>query len=250
MQTDPPQQQQPLTDSIAVATPASNIDWDKKIIKTATLKLEVKDFRSYSELAHRAVRQYEGYVAQEANDISEYQSGATISIKVPVHRFEDLLSSLTVADAKLLERKIATEDVTAQVIDTKARLEAKKQMRLKYMDFLKQSKNMKEVLEVQAEINEIQEEIEAASGRIGFLKQQSAYSTINLSFYQPLPGYTAPDKDPSFFDRVTTAFSGGTQLIKNLLVALIYIWPLILVILFVLLLLKRSRIAKGVSKLN
>jgi hypothetical protein len=39
---------------------------------------------------------------------------------------------------KILERNISTEDVTGEMVDTKLRLEAKKGMRLKYLEFSKQ----------------------------------------------------------------------------------------------------------------
>jgi len=75
-------------------------------------------------------------------------------------------------------------------------------MRLKYLEFLKQSKNMEEVLQVQNEINSIQEEIESTAGRVEFLSHQSFYSTINLTFYQPINGYKPVDGPPAFFTRV------------------------------------------------
>jgi hypothetical protein len=221
-----------------------NVDWDKKIIKTATVQFEVTDFKSFNEMTLKTVRQYGGYIAQEDNNFSEYKSETTMSIKVPVNKFEDLMNGLGNTEAKLLERKITTEDVTGEVIDTKSRLEAKKEMRLKYLEFLKQSRNMKEVLEVQAEINSIQEEIESATARIGHLTHQAAYSTINLTFFQPLSGYKPDNINPSFFTRIVNAFKGGAEWVKNLFVALIYIWPLILLIIFGIFLLRKNKVVK------
>jgi hypothetical protein len=114
-------------------------------------------------------------------------------------------------------------------VDTKSRLEAKKQMRLKYLEFLKQSKNMAEVLQVQNEIDEIQLQIEAAASRVAFLTQQTAFSTINLTFYQPLEGYNPTVEEPSFLDRISAAFKVGGAWIADLFVGLIAVWPLILV---------------------
>ena len=140
------------------------------------------------------------------------------------------MNSLPGDDGKVLERKINTDDVTGEMVDTKSRLEAKKQMRLKYLEFLKQSKNMEEVLQVQNEINGIQEQIESAASRVGFLSHQSAYSTINLSFYQPMTGYKPTDGAPSFLTRISTAFKNGTSWMGDLLVGLIAIWPLFLIL--------------------
>jgi len=117
---------------------------------------------------------------------------------VPVDKDEDKVNQLPGGDSKLLKRKISTVDVTGEVVDVKARLQAKKQMRLKYTDFLKQSKNMEEVLQVQGEINTIQEEIEAGAVRVKYLTHQSAMSTVNLSFYQPLNGFKPVEGPPSF----------------------------------------------------
>ena len=125
---------------------ASNPDWDSKIIKTATLKVEIKDFKKYNSYVHNAVRQYGAYVAQEEQTLSDEKSETSITIKVPVAQFEPMMNALPADDGKVMEKKISTDDVTGEVVDTKSRLEAKKQLRLKYLDFLKKSKNMEEGL--------------------------------------------------------------------------------------------------------
>ncbi len=242
-------QSQSSTDTISstpipVRAPA-NIDWDKKIIKTASLKLEVTDFKKYSDVVYRTVRQLGGYVAQEDQDLSPEKNETVITIKVPAYQFETMMNALPDTNAKVIERKISTDDVTGKIIDTKSRLEAKKEMRMKYLEFLKQSKNMKEVLQVQAEINNIQEEMEAAAGQVNYLSHQSAMSTINLSFYQLLPGYK-PEvvNDPSFASRIAKAFKFGASAITELFIGLMTIWPLILIIIASLILWRRARSEK------
>ncbi|MBA3675706.1 MAG: DUF4349 domain-containing protein, partial [Chitinophagaceae bacterium] len=108
-----------------------NSDWDKKIVKTAFLKLEVKDFKIYTEISHKAAKQYGGYIANEEQSQSEEKIESTISIKVPVEQFESLMNQLPVGAEKIVEKRITTEDVTGEVVDTKSRLQAKEQMRLK-----------------------------------------------------------------------------------------------------------------------
>jgi hypothetical protein len=206
------------------------VDWNKKIIKNATVKLEVKNLKKYNESLHEKIKKHGGYIAQEDNFFTDYKSESVIAIKVPVAQFEDLMNELGGADIKVVERSIKSEDVTGQVVDTKSRLEAKKQMRLKYLEFLRQSKNMAEVLQVQEEINGLQEEIEAAAGRIGYLNSQSAYSTINLTYYEPLKGFTTPETEPGFFTKALEAFKTGADVIKALTLGLITIWPLLLIL--------------------
>jgi hypothetical protein len=153
-----------------IQTPAaSNPDWDSKIIKTATLKIEIKDFKKYNNYVHNAIRQYGAYVAQEEQTLSDEKSETSITIKVPVAQFEPIMNALPADDGKVMEKKISTDDVSGEIVDTKSRLEAKKQLRLKYLEFLKQSKNMDDVLKVQNEVDDIQQQIESVAGRISFL---------------------------------------------------------------------------------
>lgn len=205
-----------------------NFDWNKKIIKTATLKLEVKDFKNYSDNIHQTIKQFGGYIAQEEQNSTDEKSETVMVIKVPADQFEIMMNQISGSDNKILERKITSEDVTGEVVDTRLRLEAKKGMRLKYLEFLKQSKNMEVSLQVQNEINNIREEIESAAGRVAFLSHQSSYSTINCTFYRPINGYKPTDGHPSFLTRINTAFTTGTKWLADLFVGIISIWPLLI----------------------
>lgn len=228
--------------------PGQNPDWDKKIIKTAELKLEVKDFRLYSNIIHNDSKRYGAYIASEDQSESNEKKESTISIKVPVDQFENLLNVLPSDSDKIIEKKITSEDVTGEVVDTKSRLQAKEQMRLKYLEFLKQSKNIEDVLKVQAEINNIQEEMEAASGRINYLSHQSSFSTINVTFYQLLPGYNPSTNTPGFSVRALTAFKNGFQFIAEIFIGLVSVWPLFLFVFIVWLIWKKQILKTALIK--
>ena len=242
-----------VADSVAptpsgITKQVSNPDWDKKIIKTATLKLEVKDFQHYNESLHKTIKQYGGYIANEEQNLSDEKTETVMSIKVPVEQFETMMNQLPGEAVKVIERKITTDDVTGEVVDIKSRLEAKKEMRLKYLEFLKQSKNMAEVLQVQQEINGIQEEIEAAAGRVGFLSQQASFSTINLIFFQPVSGFKPTDSNPNFFTRISLAFRSGVNWFADIFVGLMSIWPFILMLVIAFVAWKRSKIRKPIRQ--
>ena len=216
-------------------------DWDKRIIKTATLNLEVKDYNAYNSSLREKIKQTGGYVAQEQQTQSEYKIENAITIKVPVDQFDNAVDLITVSVKDLTEMKIASQDVTTEVVDTKSRLEAKKQVRLKYLDLLKQAKNMEEILNVQSEINRIQEEIESAAGRIEYLSHSSSFSTINLTFYQVLNEAAIDADRPSFAMRFTNAFQFGWTWIGELSIGIVSIWPLLLLVFTVFIFYKRSR---------
>lgn len=238
---EPQQTKQPEKSSQSTE---SKPDWNKKIIKTAALNVEVKDYQKFDQLVHAAASRFGGYIADEQQTETGYKIENSITIKVPVDQFQTAVDFLTTGDGKINEKKISSEDVTTQYVDTKSRLEAKRQVRLRYLDLLKQAKNMEEILQVQNEINEIQEEIESAAGRINYLSNASAMSTINLTFYQVVNA-SAKDVDHiSFWAKTKEAFVSGWNGLGEVLVGIIYIWPLLIGIAVAVFLIKRISLKK------
>jgi Domain of unknown function (DUF4349) len=220
------------------------IDWDKKIIKTADLNFELKEYGIFNNAIRDKIKQVGGYIAGEEQSQSEYKIENSMTIKVPVDQFDNALSLLSVGVEKINEKKISSQDVTTEVVDTKSRLEAKKQIRLRYLDFLKQAKNMEEILSVQSEINGIQEEIESATGRVDYLDHSSSFSTINLTYYQVLNSSAENTGKPSFGNKITEAFKTGWSWVSDLFIGVISIWPLFLLVFAAVILYKRLRSGK------
>ncbi len=219
--------------------PAGKPDWNKKIIKTGSLNVEVKEYAKFNQLVHTAANQFGGYIADEQQTETAYKIENTITIKVPVDQFQSAVDFLTSGDGKINEKKISSEDVTTQYVDTKSRLEAKKQVRLRYLDLLKQAKNMEEILQVQNEINEIQEEIESAAGRINYLSNAAAMSTIHLTFYQVLNPAAGDPENSGLWEKVKSAFFTGWNGVGDVLIGLVYVWPLLIIAAVILWWLKR-----------
>jgi hypothetical protein len=84
--------------------PGQNPDWDKKIVKTAFLKLEVKDFKLCSDIVHQSAKRYGAYIAGEEQNQSHEKKESTISIKVPVEQFENLLNQLPSDSDKIIDK--------------------------------------------------------------------------------------------------------------------------------------------------
>ncbi len=202
-------------------------DWDKKIIKNATLELEVKEGPVYYKSLREQVKSFGGYIAQEAQTETDYKSENRIVIKVPVDQFDMAIAAISDKAEKIHQRNISSEDVTGEIVDTRSRMEAKKQVRLRYLELLNQARTMPDILSVQTEINGIQEEIESAAGRVQWLGHAAAYSTINLTYFQVLNA-KAKDESPSFGSRLLHSFKTGGQWLLELLIGLVAIWPLLL----------------------
>ena len=220
-------------------------DWDKKIIKTAHVTLELEDYDTYNTSIHIRLKGYGAYIAAESQQETTGQILNEMTIKVPVDKFDILLQSIAGDGIKILEKNITTEDVTGEMVDTKARREAKKAIRSKYMELLKQAKNMEEILQVQNEINAIQEEMEAAASRISYLGHASSYSTINMKYFQYFHGFSSSDADPGFFTKAGEAFNSGISVVYDVLLFFISIWPLAVAVIIGTVYLKKGRLKKA-----
>jgi hypothetical protein len=210
------------------ATNPTYADWEKKIIKNAHLNIEVEDYNAFNEKVHNNVKQWGGYIAQEEQQATEYKKENTISIKVPVDQFDNIVQAITSGKEKVLVKKVTSEDVTGEVVDTRSRMEAKRQIRERYLELLKQAKNMEEILQVQNVINDIQVQIESATGRVNYLTHASALSTIQLTFFQVLKPGTPEVKEPTFGFRVLESLKNGLTWIGELLLLVLNLWPLAL----------------------
>ena len=230
-----------------ISSSNNNTDWDKKIIKTADLQLQLDDYKKFNTSIHTILKNFGAYIADEKQTENDFRIENSLTIKVPVDQFDNLVNSFAGDGIKIIEKNISSDDVTGEVVDTKSRMQAKLAVRDKYLELLKQAKNMNEILQVQNEINSIQEDIEAANGRINYLQHASAYSTVNLSYFQYINGSSANDEKPDFFTKLLKAFSTGTSVITNLILFCISIWPLLLIALFSIIYLKRMKLKKAVK---
>lgn len=252
-QDKPKQEEQSANaDTVSLSTPPANItasstsneDWDKKIIKTADLELQLDDYKKFNTSFHASLKQFGAYIANEKQQETDSKLENSVTIKVPVAQFDDFVNSISGDGIKIVQKNISGADVTGEFIDTKARLQAKLAVREKYLQLLKEAKNMKDIIATQNEINEIQENIEAANGRMNYLQHSAAYSTITINYYQFLNGST-DEEQPGFYTKLSDAFSTGAAFVSGLFLFLISIWPFILAVVIFWVYVKRFKIKKA-----
>jgi Flp pilus assembly protein TadB len=145
---------------------------------------------------------------------------------------EDLLKEAVFVDYK----KINAEDVTEEYVDITARLKSKKDALMQYELILKRANTIADILEVQQYIRTLQEEIESIEGRLKYLNNKVALSTINLTFYEQ--GKIMPMQSESFGFKVRQAISYGWQGLVTFFIAMIYLWPLWVIVIVALYLIR------------
>ncbi|MCC6288213.1 MAG: DUF4349 domain-containing protein [Chitinophagaceae bacterium] len=221
---EPPQQKPTIP--VQKTPPPVSADWDKQIIKNAELQMRVKEIKPSNIVIQEAIRSSGGYIASASEVQLAGQVKSEMLIRVPREKFEELLNRLSGYADSVTQKSITSEDVTDEYIDTKARIQVKEKTRDQYFEFLKRAKNIEEVLKVQQEITGLQEDIEAAAGRINYIQHQSALSSIHLVFYQDMPLINIPNNAPGFGLEILNSIKTGWTMIQSLIIMLVSIWPL------------------------
>ena len=221
----PMQNKSPQSPAIPPPVPA---DWDKRIIKDATLQLQVKDPKAMNASVKEAIKLSGAYIASETETLlSAGQIKDELTIRVPREKFDELVDRICGYGDSILQKNISSTDVTEEFVDTKARISAKEKVKDRYFDFLKQTHTVDEVLKVQEVIGDLQEDIEAATGRVNYIQHQSALSTIHLTYYQLYIPPVIPEQEvPGFFKQLVTGAAEGWQVLQTLLLIMVKIWPL------------------------
>ncbi len=185
------------TIDVAAAAQRSN----RKIIKNAEIKLLVEDSDVAIDRTTQIVSDVDAYIISSrvwytpyAGDNYKY---ATITIGVPVDQFETAIRRLRAISVQVIDENASGEDVTDQFVDLQSQLDNLIATRDRIRTFLEQAKTVEESLRVSQELSVIEAQIEEIQGRMNYLKDRSAYSTITVNIEPELPEIIAPTPTPT-----------------------------------------------------
>lgn len=212
-----------------------------KIIKSAKVRYKVKKVEMATNQINKMVQQFNGFVSDQRFQNTLYQIENRFTIKVPHQHFDTLLDSLVrVADFVDYEN-ITTQDVTEEYIDLKSRLQTKLEVKQRYEMILRQrAKTVKDILAAEEKLSSIQEEIESVQGRLHYLTNKVSFSTIQVDLYETVNYKEEPESySRTFVSKTKEGLSFGWRLVESIVLGLIYIWPLILISILLLFIIKR-----------
>lgn len=155
------------------------------VIRDATVGLLVEQVDQVEAQIRGIAAERDGWVLSSQASGEGEERTATIAFKVPVEHFDDALDALSALAQEVESLEVKGQDVTAEYVDIQSRLRNLAAVEQRLLQFLAEAKTTKDALEVNAQLSDIQSQIEEAKGRITFLEQSSAYSTITASLHAP-----------------------------------------------------------------
>jgi len=221
-----------------------------KIIKSGNIQFKVDDVRVSKSIIDTLLAKYEGYFAKDVLKTNDFQSTYDLMVRLPANQFEQFIGDIESGDGELITKQILANDVTEEFFDIESRLKNKRSYIETYTRLLNDAKKIEDILSIQNRIRILSEEIDVAEGRLRYLRDRVMYSTLQIKLVQYHERPVHVVQGPSIWTRMGSAAKTGWYGLLHGVVALIALWPLLLIIAAVVLFRKKlfRRREKGAVK--
>ena len=212
-----------------VPTDLSSQQLSRKLIKTGNINFETEDIKKSRVLIDSLITKYGAYINNENENSYEKRLEQYLVVKIPKDVFDEFINELVSGVKHINSKHVDIQDVTEEFIDITARLKVKKDAEQTYLRLLDTAKNVRDVLDIQNQIQGIRSEIESIEGRLRYLEYSVNYSTLNILMYQAIAnGNITPSV--SFFAEVFSSLKDGFNMFLNVIVAILNFWVFIILL--------------------
>lgn len=213
------------------------VKMETKIIKTANLRFETSNLTSSFENIQKAVQKHKAIVQNDEAGKDDYSSYRNLSIRIPNQDFDAFIAEISQGVTHFDKKEISQQDVTEEFIDVEARMNAKKKLEARYLQLLTKANKVSEMLEIEKQLAEIREEIEAKEGQLKYMQSRVSMSTIDIEMYTENPSQSGATV--SYGGKIWNAIKSGFYGLSNFIVGIISMWPFILIFVLLFVLIKR-----------
>lgn len=221
--TNIPDQNQPLNDDL-FNTPDKRL-----IIRSGIMSIEVDKYDETESKIRDIAKKYDAYITNTSASLNPNgKKQGTITLRVPSDKFDGLLGELR-SSGKEMNENISGKDVTEEYMDSEARLKTQRQLEERLLKLLdEKTAKLTDIVDVEQKLSGVRENIERTEGRMKYLKDQAAYSTITVSVYEP--SLLTTSTGGGFFyeleQSIKRGLNGFTTILSGLITIIIAIIPI------------------------
>src|SRR5437660_11953881 len=161
----------------------ANTDEDRKMVRTASMDLLVKSPKEASEKIRMLALQAGGFLISSETYGGENASSASLTIRVPVDRFDQIRAEISKLGLRVESEKLEAQDVTKQYVDLSARLRNFRAQEVQYLGILKQAKTVKDTVDVSNKLNEVRGQIEQQQAEFDALSKQVTTVALTITLH-------------------------------------------------------------------
>lgn len=220
----------------ANAAEAATDETAQKIIYNASLSMESTDFDAARETLMAAVEANEAWMesASVYGAEKDHDRSADYTVRVPVDNYRAFLAAVGEAGSVRNVSENA-ENITSSYIDVQARLTALEAQRTRLNELADQAETTADLLEIESQLSDVQYQLENYTGQLRNMDQQVSYSTVDIYLQEVV---TLTPTGVTFTERIADAFGGGWDafvgFVQGVVIALVYLWPVVLIAIAVL----------------
>jgi hypothetical protein len=196
------------------------------IVRTGQASIEVDSLESAMAELRQIVHRAGGFVADASIQSGRNQiRSATLELKVPASRFDDLTEGLRPL-GRLQFVNVGAEDASEEFVDLTARVANARRMEERLVEILRtRTGRLQDVLSVEREIARVREEIERMEGRVRFLKASAQLSTLSVNLYEPAPLVAAHPGRSVIGEAFKTAWRNFVGVVAGVIASLGFVVP-------------------------
>ncbi len=155
---------------------------ERLIIRTADMAIVAADTEAALDQIAAMADSSGGWVVSSNvyQSTDTYKSGY-ITIRIPSEGFQSVLDAIAGLAVEVTSLSTSGQDVTEEYVDLSARLGNLEATAARLRQFLDESRNVEDALAVNVELSRVEGEIESLKGRMQYLEQSSAFSSITVN---------------------------------------------------------------------
>ncbi|HWR22038.1 MAG TPA: DUF4349 domain-containing protein [Feifaniaceae bacterium] len=209
-----------------------------KIIKTASLGLETREFETDLSYIKQKAVDMGGYIAssyvtgrkpENYGDAGRY---ANLSLRIPQERMEAFLAEAR-GVATVTYENSGGEDITSAYFDTESRLKIYETQRDRIMLLLEKAETMEDIITLETELSRLTYEIESLTTQLKRWDDLVDFATVSIDINE-IPPAMAVASDDSVGTRISEGFnstlSGVIVFFENLFVFIVAASPALILI--------------------
>jgi hypothetical protein len=217
--------------------PAGEKQGPRKVIYKGSLDLVVKDFAEAEQGLKGIIEKSQAFIDELSEDRrAGSQRYAKWVVRVPadgVQKFLDQIGSL----GSTQYRGLSADDVTEEFVDLAARMKSKRQLETRLLELVaSKAGDIRDLTSLESELSRVREEIERMEGRVRYLSDRVAMSTITITMREAAPLVApAPVTPPTFVARISQVFfqslTALRELAEEIVLCVVAVAPFVIVLL-------------------
>ncbi len=209
----------------------------RKLIYTADLNLETKDYDSDKKALEEKIESYQGLIQSESETdsdsswYSDQSSGSLrylyVTVLIPADDYQDFLEEAS-GLGHMTNRSQNVENISRQYSDNEQYIAALEKEEVRLQEMMDQADSIEDMIAVEERLTSVETELNQAKTAKSSMDQSLSYSTVYISLRE-VKEYKESGQAASLGEKLLKAVKGSVhffgQVIEFLLYLLIYLLP-------------------------